>query len=126
MFERLVVGVTNQATAKDAARQAQDLARLFGAELHVVTAFDQRTSRTAADEAERLLDAMAMASATKMELHSRPGDPVAAICGVASDVDADLVIVGNRGLAGAGKHSSSVPSDVSRRAPCSVLILDTV
>jgi nucleotide-binding universal stress UspA family protein len=126
MFERVVVGVTNGATAKEAAQRAQQLARLFGAELHVVTAFDERTSPAAADKAEQLLDTMAMASGSSMQMHTRPGDPVAAICDVASEVGADLVIVGNLGLAGSGKRATSVPSEVSRRAPCSVLILDTV
>jgi nucleotide-binding universal stress UspA family protein len=124
MFERIVVGVTNQATARDAAQQAQQIARQFGAELHVVTAFGRQSG--AAEDAEKLLGNMAMASGSRMQLHSRPGDPAAAICGVASEVDADLVIVGNQGLGGAGKRSVSVPSEVSRRAPCSVLLLHTV
>jgi nucleotide-binding universal stress UspA family protein len=69
---------------------------------------------------------MAMASSVVMRLHACPGDPADAICDVARQVDADLIVVGNRGLRGRGRWSASVPGDVSRRAPCSVLILDTL
>lgn len=123
MFERIVVGVTDQATAKEAARRAQQLAVQLGAELHVVTAFGSQPG--AADTAEQLLENLAMSSGANMQLHSHDGDPAAAICGVAKQVGADLVIVGNQGLGGAGKRSVSVPSEVSRQAPCSVLLLHT-
>jgi nucleotide-binding universal stress UspA family protein len=126
MFERIVVGVTNQATAKEAAAQAERLAALFGAELHVVTAFDHKAGDDAADRAERMLDQLATASATKMRLHSRPGNPADAICAVASDVGADLIVVGNKGLAASKRVSGSVPASVAAHAPCSVLILDTL
>ena len=40
---------------------------------------------------------------------------------------ADLLVVGNRGLNTlAGRLLGSVPADVSRRAPCDVLIVHTV
>jgi nucleotide-binding universal stress UspA family protein len=126
MFERLVVGVTERKTAKEAARQAEQLARTFDAELHLVTAFDDKQSERAPDQAETLLHNMAMASASKVHLHTCPGDPAEAICRIADEVGADLIVVGNQGLAGSGRFTNSVPAAVSRQATCAVLILNTM
>jgi nucleotide-binding universal stress UspA family protein len=126
MFERIVVGVTKTATARDAGARAQQLSRVFGAELHVVAGFDAKGNDGAADEAERLLESMAMASGTPVRLHARAGDPATAICDVAREVGADLIVVGNKGLAGSSRWSRSVPGSVTRDAPCSVLVLDTM
>jgi nucleotide-binding universal stress UspA family protein len=126
MFERLVVGITDRKSAKEGARQAEQLARIFDAELHLVTAFDEKRSERASDDAERLLDNFAMASGSRLEVHTAPGDPASAICAIADKVGADLIVVGNKGLRGSSKLSSSVPGEVSRRATCAVLILNTI
>jgi nucleotide-binding universal stress UspA family protein len=126
MFERIVVGVTKESTAREAAAAARQLALTLGAELHVVTAFDEKATDGSADRAEQLLGDVAMGSGKSMQLHSRPGDPAAAICDVAREVGADLIVIGNKGLAGSGRWSASVPGTVTRTAPCAVLLLDTV
>ena len=125
MFERIVVGVTKEATAREAVERAQELARRFDAELHVVTAFDGSDERQA-DEASTMLDNLAMASAASMRMHSEPGHPADAICRVVEQVNADLVIVGNKGLAGSSRWAKSVPGKLTRRSPCAVLVLDTI
>ena len=47
------------------------------------------------------------------------------ICAVASDVKADLIIVGNKGMIGMRRVLGSVPNSVAHHAPCSVLIACT-
>jgi nucleotide-binding universal stress UspA family protein len=56
----------------------------------------------------------------------REGDPADAILDVAEEKNADLVIVGNKGMTGAKRFLlGSVPNKVSHHAPCSVLIIRT-
>jgi len=126
MFQRIVVGVTKASTARNAAAAARELALALGAELHVVSAFDEKATDDSADRAEQLLGDLAMGSGKSMQLHSRPGDPAAAICDVARAVGADLIVIGNKGLAGSSRWAASVPGTVTRTAPCAVLVLDTV
>ena len=58
--------------------------------------------------------------------HARQGDPADAILDVAEEIDADLVVVGNKGMTGAKRFLlGSVPNKVSHHAPCSVLIIRT-
>jgi nucleotide-binding universal stress UspA family protein len=54
------------------------------------------------------------------------GDPVDALVNVAEQEGADLIVVGNKGMAGVrGKVLGSVPNSVAHRAHCAVLILPT-
>ena len=58
--------------------------------------------------------------------HHEEGDPGKAIITVAKEVEADLVVVGNRGMKGLKRFVlGSVPNDVAHGAPCAVLILKT-
>jgi nucleotide-binding universal stress UspA family protein len=62
----------------------------------------------------------------RTESHILPGDPAEAILQVAGEVDADLIVVGNRGMQGARRVLGSVPNTLSHHADCSVLIVQTV
>ena len=54
------------------------------------------------------------------------GDPADAILDVAEQVNADLIVVGNKGMTGAKRFLlGSVPNKVSHHAPCSVIIIRT-
>jgi nucleotide-binding universal stress UspA family protein len=58
--------------------------------------------------------------------HARQRDPAAAILDVAEEQNADLISVGNKGMAGAKRFlPGSVPNKVSHHAPCSALIIRT-
>jgi nucleotide-binding universal stress UspA family protein len=63
--------------------------------------------------------------ADREELHVTDQDPAAGIVEAAVDRGVDLVVMGNRGLTGARRFLSSVPSKVARRAPCHVLLVKT-
>ena len=128
MFERIVVGVSRVDTAKQAARVGIDLAAKLGAELHLVTAFtasDPSPSGSERQHAEGFLESLALSSTGSIKTHALPGDPVAAILQVAEQVGADLIVVGNKGMRGAGRILGSVPNNIAHRTTCSVLIVDT-
>ncbi|MEU7767893.1 universal stress protein [Nocardia sp. NPDC049190] len=55
------------------------------------------------------------------------GEPVESLLALVKEVDADLLVVGNRGLNTlAGRLLGSVPSDVARKSRSDVLIVHTV
>jgi len=53
------------------------------------------------------------------------GDPVDAILDFAYDANADLVVVGNRGMTGNRRFLGSVPNSIAHDASCAVLIVAT-
>jgi nucleotide-binding universal stress UspA family protein len=44
---------------------------------------------------------------------------------LAEEQDAQMIVVGNRGMSGAQRVLGSVPNHVSHHAPCDVLIVST-
>ena len=146
MFSRIVVGTDGSDTAAEAVRQAIDLAKLSGAQLSVVSAFEPVSKRRVEEEKEGappdvqyeigpredvnlVLDAAA-ATARKAgvepQTHPVEGDPAEAILNVAEETKADLIVVGNKGMTGARRFLlGSVPNNVSHHAPCSVIIVRT-
>jgi nucleotide-binding universal stress UspA family protein len=142
----MVVGTDGSETAEEAVRQAIDLAKLTGATLSVVSAFQPVSGRRVRGEAEGapadiqnqigpredvnlILDAAAAkarAAGIEVQTHPVQADPADAILNVAEEVDADLIVVGNKGMTGARRYLlGSVPNNVSHHAPCSVIIVRT-
>ncbi len=146
MFNRIVVGTDGSETAGEAVRQAVDLAKLAGAQLSIVSAYAPVSKRRLQSEQEGapadvqyeigpredvnlVLDGAA-ASAKKegldVQTHPVEGDPAEAVLNVAEETEADLIVVGNKGMTGARRFLlGSVPNNVSHHAPCSVLIVRT-
>ena len=146
MFGSIVVGTDGSETAQEAVRQAVELAKSVGAELLLVSAY-QPVSRVTVnkeirhvpddvqwmvsareDVATLLSEAAATAEAAGIAVQTFPrqGDPADAILDVAEERDADLIVVGNKGMTGAKRFLlGSVPNRVSHHAPCSVLIIRT-
>jgi nucleotide-binding universal stress UspA family protein len=146
MFSSIVVGTDGSDTAAQAVRQAVDMARALGATLELVSAYapvsEQRlraerrdaptdvqwaTSPRVEVEAS-LADAAEEASAAGVETHThaRQGDPADVIVELAEERNADLIVVGNKGMTGAKRFLlGSVPNKISHHAPCSVLIVRT-
>jgi len=127
MFKRIVVGLGKSKTGQLAAERAFAFAAHLGATLHLVTAFKpgQKDSAGNRVEAERLLKSFATGKACAIVTDALPGDPVRAILQVAEEVGADLIVVGNKGMRGAGRLLGSVPNSITHKAPCSVLIVKT-
>lgn len=66
------------------------------------------------------------AGATQVESKPVKGAPVDALLQLVTDSEADLLVVGNKGLNSiAGRLLGSVPADVARKSACDVLIVHT-
>jgi nucleotide-binding universal stress UspA family protein len=147
MFSRIVVGTDGSDTAAEAVRQATELAKLSGARLDIVSAFEpvpQNRVKAEAREApgdvqyeispredvNLILDAATgeakKAGIEEVQAHAREGEPADAILDVAEEINADLIVVGNKGMTGARRFLlGSVPNKVSHHAPSSVIIVRT-
>ena len=131
MFDRIVIGAAQTEAAQLAISQAITLATTFDAELHLVLAYDAFPDRAhpestpATRDAEEFLASIARDFDGTVVRHAVPGDPADAILKVAKDFEADLIVVGNKGMKGAGRVIGSVTNTVSHKAPCSVLIVST-
>jgi nucleotide-binding universal stress UspA family protein len=146
MYRSIVVGTDGSQSARIATERAIELARTVGARLMIVSAYEPRGEAAAglappvpadpqwtvhAREETLALLAQAAAAASAagldaVETFARQGDAADAIIDVAEEREGDLIVVGNRGLAGARRFLlGSVPNRVSHHAPCSVLIVRT-
>lgn len=139
MYQNVVVGADDSPTALEAVRFAASLAHMGGGKLHIVTAYKPGSYRMGdgaaefresmmAHPADLLLSDLSQvvaAAGVEPEVHPATGDPAETVCRIAGDVDADLVVVGNKGMKGARRVLGSVPNDIAHRAPCSVLIVNT-
>jgi nucleotide-binding universal stress UspA family protein len=146
VFKSIVVGTDGSDTANQAVRQAVYLAKALGAEVELVSAYEpvpaQRLQEERRDAPEDLqwaispredVDATLEAAAAVAReagvtatAYPRQGDPADAILDVAEEREADLIVVGNKGMTGAKRFLlGSVPNKVSHHAPCSVLIIRT-
>jgi nucleotide-binding universal stress UspA family protein len=146
MFKSIVVGTDGSDTAGQAVRQAVDLARDIGAKVELVSAYEPVSSQRLSEERRQApedlqwtinpredVDAtlesaaeVARSAGVEVRTYARQGDPADAILDVAEEQEADLIVVGNKGMTGAKRFLlGSVPNKVSHHAPCSVLIIRT-
>jgi len=143
VLQSIVVGTDGSATAGEAVRQAAALAGTTGAKLHVVSAAVPvhvmagaavnaevlafapdpiEIANSVLDEVKARLDG----SGLDLTVHARQLSPAEAIIEVAEEQNADLIVVGDRGMQGKRRFLlGSVPDRVSHHAPCSVLIVKT-
>ena len=141
----MIVGTDGSATAEAAVRQAGKLAGGDGARLVVVTAFqhadeppanpdrlpeDIRWMLTDTAQAEALAaKGRALAKeegAGEVVVRSEEADPATAILDAAEEFDADLIVVGSKGLGSPARFLlGSVASRVAHHAPCDVLVVQT-
>jgi len=146
VFASIVVGTDGSDTAREAVRQAADLAARVGAQLEIVSAYEPVPDARLRAEAHQApgdmqwavnpredVDATLAAAAdaargagAAARTYARPGDPADAILDVAEERGADLIVVANKGMTGARRFLlGSVPNRVSHHAACSVLIIRT-
>ena len=146
MYRSIVVGTDGSETAGEAVRQAAELAKSVGATIHLVSSYspvpearlreerkeapqDIQWSINPREDVEEILSKAketVSQSGVSVETYAREGDPADAILDVAEEQNADLVMVGNRGMTGARRFLlGSVPNKISHHSPCSVLIIRT-
>jgi nucleotide-binding universal stress UspA family protein len=140
-MRRIVVGYDGTETAARAAGEAAELAQATGAELHFVTVVDdervrhgmtttdvhERHRHEAIASTERLLSSPDHGLADKLTditvvVEVVSGTPADRLVEYAKDVDADLILVGNRRVQGIERILGSVAIAVLRHAHCSVYV----
>jgi nucleotide-binding universal stress UspA family protein len=132
----MVVGLDFDQEGDLALTEALELARhRDGSELHVLhvveggklsgqgEALDTAAARLRAHLDERL-DAMPGPAQLSIVLHTRLGEPAAAITKLSADVDADLIVVGNHERGPFTRLlSPSIGLELDRKAHCPVLVV---
>lgn len=137
MIKSIVVGTDGSDTATEAVRQAADLAGALGATLHILTSYvtamadvdKLRDDYTPGETADAVLAAareIGEQHEVEVVTHKGAADPSDALLDLAESVDADLIVVGNRGMRSAKRFFlGSVPNAVASHAPCAVMIVKT-
>jgi nucleotide-binding universal stress UspA family protein len=140
--EKIIVGTDGSGSAEGAVDEAIRIALALGAELHVVSANWSRDapaghalggpvvvygpvhdSRSVA--VTDVAVARARARGLIAEGHVVEREPVHALLQIALELDATLIVVGNRGMSGGRRLLGSVPNTISHGAHCNVLIVAT-
>jgi nucleotide-binding universal stress UspA family protein len=147
-YSTVVVGTDGSESSLRAVARAGALAGAVGATLVVASAYlpSEQNDRDLAqaqdvlrDEAYQVIgshpaeeavrtaaDRARSAGCSDVRTVALQGSPVEALLDVIRKENADLLVVGNRGLAGIkGRLLGSVPADATRRSSCDVLVVHT-
>jgi nucleotide-binding universal stress UspA family protein len=143
-YKTVVVGTDGSDSSLRAVDRAGTIAGNAGARLIVTTAYfpqseDSRAADVLKDEGYKMSgnapiyailreakDRAKAAGADDIEEKAVVGAPVDALVDLATEVNADLLVVGNVGLSTiAGRLLGSVPANVARRSKTDVLIVHT-
>jgi nucleotide-binding universal stress UspA family protein len=143
MIETIAVGTDGSDTAGKAVDFALDLAEKFGSHVVIASSYRPvREDRVRADQRDAPADIqwsinpMQDVNATLRDVEekakqrgldatseAREGDPADVLCDIAERHNADLLVVGNKGMQ--RRVLGSVPNSVSHKSPCSVVIVKT-
>ena len=141
MISTVAVGTDGSATASEAVTMAAELARRFGASLVLVSAFQGSEQapmdrRDASPEVQWAVSPLArvkeILARTQEELQREgidcttrvdEGDPADVLVRLASECEADLLVIGNKGMH--RRVLGSVPNTVTHKATCAVLVVKT-
>ncbi len=142
MYRSVLVATDGSETAGEAVRVAINLAKTFGARLHIATVHRPQVSARAwsdtrvayhveldpAGGATTETESMAVkarAEGVPTQTHMVSGFVAERIISLAKEHDVELIVVGNKGMRGLKRFLGSVPSAVAHLAPCAVLIVNT-
>lgn len=142
---RIVVGTDGSATAERAVKKATALAKAVGAELIIISAFNNRApagvaaagisidsgwvaaaqgaaETTAKEAAERAKSD----GVDKVSYQAVAGDPSEALIHVTTEQEADLLVVGSKGMQSTARFLlGPIANKVSRKVDCDLLIVET-
>jgi nucleotide-binding universal stress UspA family protein len=143
MVQTIAVGTDGSDTATKAVAFALDMAERYGAKLVIASAYtpvsEDRLRKEQVDAPQEIqwsispsedvdsalrgVEEEAKERGLKYASEARNGDPAEVLCDIAADHEADVIVVGNKGMQ--RRILGSVPNSVSHKAPCSVLIVKT-
>jgi nucleotide-binding universal stress UspA family protein len=142
-FRRIAVGTDGSPAASKAVEAAVDLAEHGNARLIVISSYEpisegrlRREQEHApievqwamhpTSEVDEILDRAAWAARARglqVTTVASQGDPVDVLCRFAAEHEADILVIGSRGIR--RRVLGSFPISVAQKAPCSVLIVKT-
>ena len=146
MVKAIAVGTDGSDTAQKAVDFALDMAERYQAKIVFTSAYvpvsESRLRREQEDAPEdiqwsinpseevddtlRKVEEQAKERGLEYTSEARTGDPADVIVDIAADHDADVIVVGNKGMHGSRRFLlGSVPDKISHHASCSVLIVRT-
>lgn len=142
MYKSVLVATDGSATASEAVRVATELARIFGATLHIASVYGSVETSAMAwsgigihveeDEPDQhvaahteAMAADARAKGVNAKTHVMPGFVVERILAIAAEQGVDLIVVGNKGMRGLKRVLGSVPNAIAHSAQSAVLIVNT-
>jgi nucleotide-binding universal stress UspA family protein len=137
MINTVAVGTDGSETADEAVRQAAEIARRFDAKLVLLGAFEgspgsgkrdvelQWASSSSAQIGTLLERTEARLRTEGIECEKRfdEGDPAEVLVRLAEECDADMLVIGNKGMK--RRVLGSVPNTVTHKADRSVLVVKT-
>ena len=143
MYKTIVAGTDGSPTAQRALARAVEVAKLNGARLVIVSAYREMTGRelaearaslpeeyawqvTSTGDTDQVLAAAAGAAESNgvaVSTRAVAGDPTDAILNVAESEEADLIVVGSKGME--RRIMGSVPNSIAHRANRDLLIVQT-
>ncbi|MBE0428510.1 MAG: universal stress protein [Thermoleophilia bacterium] len=137
MFDRMIVATDGSASARTAVKHASELARLAGTSevliIHVCPAcsvdldpdeVNRRLASGIVDEAAKAFEGAEAGVRTMIDVDYPPESLGSAIVEIAKRENADLIVLGSRGLSEfRGMLLGSVSSKVVQHASCPVLIV---
>ena len=141
MLSIVAVGTDGSTTASKAVEAAAEIAQRFGARLVLLSAFQgsderPRGSGGGSEELQWAFNNDArvreLLNRTEQDLRDREidcttmldeGDPGEVLIRLAEECDADLLVIGNKGMQ--RRLLGSVPNTVTHRATCSVYVVKT-
>jgi nucleotide-binding universal stress UspA family protein/nitrite reductase/ring-hydroxylating ferredoxin subunit len=122
LYRRVLIATDGSPTADRAARKGYDLAQAVGAPVTLVFVGHPATGALATKDT-----AAVYGNEVETDVVLREGDPSQEIVDVAHEVDADLIVVGNKGMQGAKRFFlNPVPEKVIDLSDRDVLIARTV
>jgi len=119
MYKRIVLATDGSPTAETAERIATAVATTSGGKVTVVHAYEDAAAAEGA--VSRALE-IAGAYAVKTDVVLSDDDPTSAVLESAEDRNADLIVVGSRGLFQEEQVFGSVVRKIATNAPCDVLL----
>jgi nucleotide-binding universal stress UspA family protein len=138
MISTVAVGTDGSETAEEAVKQAADLARRFGAKLVLLSAYpspggfaayagiDLEWASSSQDHVSTILKRSETAlreEGIECETRSGEGDPAEVLVRLAAECDADLLVIGNKGMK--RRVLGSVPNKVTHKADRTVMVVKT-
>jgi nucleotide-binding universal stress UspA family protein/nitrite reductase/ring-hydroxylating ferredoxin subunit len=122
VYSRLLIATDGSVTADRAARKGYELAADVHASVDIVFVGHPATGGLITQDTVAVYG-----GDVETDVHLRQGDPGERILDTAREVDADLIVVGNKGLSGArGFLLGSVPEKVIEQADRDVLLCRTI